>query len=101
MKNLPKKLLLIAKNLNKSFALSDQKIEVLKNVNIDIQTGECVAIMGKSGSGKSTLISILAGLDSPDDGSVLLDGDDLTQLTEDQLAAKDNLRLALFFSLFI
>jgi putative ABC transport system ATP-binding protein len=100
MKNLPKKLLLIAKNLNKSFALSDQKIEVLKNVNIDIQTGECVAIMGKSGSGKSTLISILAGLDSPDDGYVLLDGDDLTQLTEDQLAAKRQSEISFVFQSF-
>jgi putative ABC transport system ATP-binding protein len=100
MKNLSTKSLLIAKNLSKSFALGDQNIEVLKNVSIDIQTGECVAIMGKSGSGKSTLISILAGLDSPDDGSVLLDGDDLTQLSEDQLAAKRQSEISFVFQSF-
>jgi putative ABC transport system ATP-binding protein len=100
MKTLPTKSLLTAKNINKTFELGNQTIEVLKNVCIDIETGECVAIMGKSGSGKSTLISILAGLDIPDDGSILLDGDDLTQLTEDQLATKRQTDISFVFQSF-
>lgn len=100
MNTLPKKSLLTAKNINKTFELGNQKIEVLKNVGIDIKTGECVAIMGKSGSGKSTLISILAGLDIPDNGSIILDGDDLTQLSEDQLAAKRQTEISFVFQSF-
>lgn len=94
------KTLLTAKNLNKTFELGTQKIEVLKDVCVEIETGECVAIMGKSGSGKSTLISILAGLDIPDNGSIFLDGDDLTQLSEDQLAAKRQTEISFVFQSF-
>jgi putative ABC transport system ATP-binding protein len=94
------KKLLTAKNLNKTFELGTQKIEVLKDVCVDIETGECVAIMGKSGSGKSTLISILAGLDIPDNGSIFLDGEDLTQLSEDQLATKRQTEISFVFQSF-
>jgi putative ABC transport system ATP-binding protein len=94
------KTLLTANNLNKTFELGNQKIEVLKDVSIDIEAGECVAIMGKSGSGKSTLISILAGLDIADNGSIFLNGDDLTQLSEDQLAAKRQTEISFVFQSF-
>ena len=90
--------LLNAKNINKSF--SQNAITVLQDINISIQQAEFVAIMGKSGSGKSTLISILAGLDSPDSGSVLLNGTDLTSLSEDQLATKRQSDISFVFQSF-
>lgn len=80
------KTLLKAHNLTKSFQIEDTHISVLTGVSVEIGTAEFVAIMGKSGSGKSTLISILAGLDKADSGTVELNDTDLTQLNEDQLA---------------
>ena len=69
------------------------KVEALKNVNFSVDQGEYVAIMGESGSGKTTLLNILAALDKPTAGSVLLDGRDLTTIKESAMAAfrRDNL----------
>lgn len=92
--------LLKALNIHKSFLLENQSIHVLKNINLEIKMGEFVAIMGKSGSGKSTLLSILAGLDSPDTGEVFLNEEDLTQLSEDQLALKRQSDIGFVFQSF-
>ena len=94
------KSLLFAQNISKSFRLEDNTIEVLKDVSLEINTAEFVAIMGKSGSGKSTLLSILAGLDVPDSGSVLLDEVDLTLLSEDELALKRQTDISFVFQSF-
>lgn len=69
------------------------KVEALRNVNFDVEEGEYVAIMGESGSGKTTLLNILAALDKPTSGSVLLDGRDLSMIRDAALAAfrRDNL----------
>jgi len=69
------------------------KVEALKNVNFTVEDGEYVAIMGESGSGKTTLLNILAALDKPTAGQVVLDGKDLSQVRENQIAAfrRDNL----------
>ena len=69
------------------------KVEALKNVNFEGEDGEYVAIMGESGSGKSTLLNILAALDKPTAGRVVLDGRELSQVKESQIAAfrRDNL----------
>ena len=69
------------------------KVEALKNVNFAVEAGEYIAIMGESGTGKSTLLNILAALDKPTAGRVLLDGQDLSQVKESQIAAfrRDNL----------
>lgn len=69
------------------------KVEALKNVNFSVEEGEYVAIMGESGSGKTTLLNILAALDKPTAGSVLLDGQDISKIRESQMAAfrRDNL----------
>ena len=61
-------------------------MEILKGIDIEIPRGQFAAIMGPSGSGKSTLLGLLAGLDSPTTGQVILDGEDITRLTEDQMA---------------
>ena len=62
-------------------------VEALKNINFSVENGEYVAIMGESGSGKTTLLNILAGLDKPTSGSVLLDGKDLASIKEADRAA--------------
>ncbi len=69
------------------------KVEALKNVNFSVEQGEYVAIMGESGSGKTTLLNILAALDKPTNGSVILDGKDLSEIKESEIAAfrRDNL----------
>lgn len=92
--------LLSASNLNKSFQLENHTINVLNDVSVSIDKGEFVAIIGKSGSGKSTLLSILAGLDSPQSGQVLLNDEDLTQLSEDQLALKRQTDIGFVFQSF-
>ena len=69
------------------------RVEALRNVNFDVEEGEYTAIMGESGSGKTTLLNILASLDRPTAGSVLLDGRDISKIKESELAAfrRDNL----------
>lgn len=69
------------------------KVEALKNVSFDVKKGEYVAIMGESGSGKTTLLNILASLDKPTSGSVVLDGCDISKISESRMATlrRDNL----------
>ncbi len=69
------------------------KVEALKSVSFEVEPGEYVAIMGESGSGKTTLLNILAALDKPTSGKVILDGKDLSQIKESQVATfrRDNL----------
>lgn len=75
-------LMVDAQNINKSFTLGKQKIPVLHSINLEIQAGEFVSMMGPSGSGKSTLLYILGGLDKPDEGSVLIGGKDVLQMND-------------------
>lgn len=72
------------------------KVEALKNVNFSVEQGEYVAIMGESGSGKTTLLNILAALDKPTEGNVILDGNNLSKLKESQISAfrRDNLSIS-------
>jgi ABC-type lipoprotein export system ATPase subunit len=70
------------KSIKKSFFQGETQIEVLKNLNAEIQTGEVVAILGKSGSGKSTLLSVLAGNIKIDTGEIHLDGKNKTGLSD-------------------
>lgn len=69
------------------------KVEALRNVNFTVEEGEYVAVMGESGSGKTTLLNILAALDKPTNGNVVLDGNDLSKIKEKDVAAfrRDNL----------
>lgn len=66
------------KNLNKTFKMGDLDIEVLKDINLSIESGELVSIMGPSGSGKSTLLYLMGGLDKPTSGSVKIKGNELS-----------------------
>lgn len=90
----------MADNLSKSFQIEQTDISVIKDVSLKVMPGEFVAIMGKSGSGKSTLLSLLAGLDYPDKGRVLLNQDDLTLMDEEQLALKRQRDMGFVFQSF-
>jgi len=89
-----------ATEIHKSFQLEHNQIDVLKNISLSVKSGEFVAIMGKSGSGKSTLLSLLAGLDQPTTGQIKLNGDDLTHMSEEQLALKRQSDIGFVFQSF-
>lgn len=87
--------ILEVKGLKKIYStrFSGNKVEALRNVNFTVEEGEYVAFMGESGSGKTTLLNILAALDKPTNGNVVLDGKDLSKIKEKDVAAfrRDNL----------
>src|ERR1700744_4175708 len=74
------------RNLWKTIENPPSKVEILRNINFTVPHGQFLAIMGASGSGKSTLLGLLAGLDTITSGNIILDGADITNLGEDQLA---------------
>ena len=73
-------------NLSKGYTRGGQAVPVLDNITLNIKRGEFIALMGPSGSGKSTLLNLIAGIDKPDSGVLKIDGEDITLLTEGQLA---------------
>ncbi len=72
--------------LTKSIPTATHRVDILRGIDLEIARGEFVAIMGPSGSGKSTLLGLLAGLDTPTSGRIVLDGEDITGLNEDRMA---------------
>ncbi|MEM4942415.1 MAG: ATP-binding cassette domain-containing protein, partial [Ignisphaera sp.] len=78
-----KRIVVIAKNVWKYYTIEGRNIAVLKNINIYVYRGEIVCIHGPSGAGKTTLLKILAGLERPDQGEVIVDGYNLSMLDED------------------
>jgi putative ABC transport system ATP-binding protein len=88
------------RDITKSLPLGGQRIEILKGISFAVNHGEFVAIMGPSGSGKSTLLGILAGLDSPSSGQVLVDGIDISRMGEAQLAGIRNQQIGMVFQAF-
>jgi putative ABC transport system ATP-binding protein len=88
------------KNLNKHFLQGKNTINVLNDVNLDIKSGEIIALLGKSGSGKTTMLSMLAGLDRPDQGSIIVDDQDLTKLSEEALCEYRAKKLGIVFQQF-
>lgn len=85
--------MLIAKNIIKRYA----SLQVLKGIDLNISKGEIVSIVGASGAGKSTLLHILGTLDQPDAGSLIIDGQDVTQLGEKALATFRNEKIGFIF----
>lgn len=79
--------MIAVRHLSKSVTDSSGTIDILRDIDFELRRGETVAIVGASGSGKSTLLSVVAGLDTPSTGTVLVDGHDLFALDEDQRAA--------------
>jgi putative ABC transport system ATP-binding protein len=91
---------ILATNLAKSVGESDNIIEILRNLNLEVTQGESVAIVGSSGSGKSTLLGLLAGLDNPSSGSVTVEGVPFSGLDEDARAAVRGKRMGFVFQSF-
>lgn len=81
------RLIIDAKNVKKSFTVGEIVTDVLKDIDLQVEEGEFVAIVGESGSGKSTLLYILAGIDKPTAGNVLLAGHDLERISDVEMAA--------------
>jgi putative ABC transport system ATP-binding protein len=89
-----------AMEITKSLPLGGQRIDILRGISVRIAHREFVGIMGPSGSGKSTLLGIIAGLDSPTTGRVLVDGVDITHMGEGQLARIRNEKIGMVFQAF-
>ena len=87
-------------NITKNLPLGRERIEILKGISFQIRSGEFVSIVGPSGSGKSTLLGIIAGLDNPTTGQVLIDGVDITRMSEGKLAAVRNSEIGMVFQAF-
>lgn len=80
-------MILETKHINKSYLQADNTpVQVINDINFSVNSGETVSITGPSGSGKTTLLSLIAGLDRPDTGKIILDNQDITKMTEDALA---------------
>lgn len=87
-------------SLAKRFRQGSTTVEALKNISLTVERGQFVAVMGASGSGKSTLLHVMAGLTRPDEGRVLVDGDDLSAMSDYQLTLFRRRRIGLVFQAF-
>jgi len=88
------------KNINKSYTEKEETTTIFKNITLNIESGQKIAIIGPSGSGKSTLLSIVSGLDKPTSGSVLYDGVDIHQMPEKELSRFRNEKVGIIFQAF-
>lgn len=87
-------------NLTKTYVMGENQVEALRGVSLEIEKGEFVAITGASGSGKSTLMHILGCLDTPTEGSYLLNGEDVSHMSRDALAEIRNKEIGFVFQGF-
>jgi putative ABC transport system ATP-binding protein len=92
--------IIVTENLGKSVKTSSGMLHILSDINLQVASGESIAIAGESGSGKSTLISLLAGLDTPTIGTISLNGKSLTSMDEDGRAAMRNQLVGFVFQSF-
>jgi len=88
------------RNLTKTVSSGDDTLTILDDVTIEIPDGQFVAITGASGSGKSTMLGLIAGLDAPSTGSIDIDGEDVTQMGEDDLARLRSEKIGFVFQSF-
>ncbi|MDD3223259.1 MAG: ABC transporter ATP-binding protein [Clostridium sp.] len=92
--------ILKVENLTKVYGKGENKVEALKNINLTVNKGEFVAIIGASGSGKSTLLHLLGGLDRPTGGKVIIDGENIYDYKEDRLAIFRRRKIGFVFQFF-
>ena len=94
------KVLVEIRGLAKSYRRGTEEIRVFEGVDLDIREGEFLALMGPSGSGKTTLLNILAGLDTPSSGSVVVGGQDITRMNAKQLATWRSTHIGFIFQFY-
>ena len=92
--------ILKVENLRKEYGEGNSKVIALDGVNLEIERGEFVAIVGPSGSGKSTLLHIIGGVDSPDDGKVYIDGNDISKYSYKELAYFRRRKVGLIYQFY-
>ena len=88
------------RGLTKSIDTGTHRVEILRGIDFDVPRGQFVAVMGPSGSGKSTLLGLLAGLDTPSAGRIVLDGVDIGGLAEDELAVVRGRKVGFVFQAY-
>ena len=88
------------RNIVRNFQMGQETVYVLRGIDLDIKRGEYVAIMGPSGSGKSTLMNLLGCLDTPTSGTYILNGADVSEMSDDQLAEIRNKEIGFVFQTF-
>lgn len=86
--------------LTKSFSQGEARIQVLKGLDLDVPTGQVIAILGQSGSGKSTFLSLLSGLDQPDQGRIEISGTDLVKLNPEEKTRFRGEKIGIVFQQF-
>jgi len=92
--------LIVFKNICKYYTMGDQEVKALQHIDLSINANEYIAFIGSSGSGKSTMMNILGCLDKPTKGQYLLNGKDVSQLSQDQLADIRNKEIGFIFQSF-
>ena len=91
---------IVIREMTKVYQMGEHEVRALNGVSVEIGAGEFVAIMGPSGSGKSTMMNMLGALDQPSTGSYLLDGTDVSALSDDDLADIRNRKIGFVFQNF-
>ncbi|MBN1552095.1 ABC transporter ATP-binding protein [bacterium] len=94
------KALIVLRNVSKRYRRGLETIDVLSQVNLDIDAGEFVAFMGPSGSGKTTLLNLIGGLDVPDNGSIIIAGEEITGFSDSMLTAWRARHVGFVFQLY-
>src|SRR4051812_21318802 len=93
-------MLISVQELTRTYSVGAEEVRALRGVSFDIQKGEWVAIVGQSGSGKSTLMNLLGCLDTPTSGRYVLNGHDVSHMSDDQLADVRNQEIGFIFQTF-
>lgn len=88
------------KGIRKSFGTGDSRVDVLKGLNLEIEKGEFCVLLGPSGSGKSTLLNIIGGIDVADEGSIIIEGEQLEDMTEKKLSLYRRKHLGYIFQMY-
>lgn len=92
--------MMLVSNVRKSYGQGESRIEVLKGINLEIKKGETLALIGKSGSGKSTLLSLMAGLDQADSGEIIVEGKNISAMSETSLTQFRAAHMGIVFQQF-